>query len=139
VLTGKYTRGGGADVDSLRKDGNDQRGRTAEDKLAIARAVDEVADALGATSAQVATAWVAAQGYGCIPIVGARKVEQIRDTLGAARVTLEPAHLEKLDAVSRPSLGFPHEFLASDGVRDLVESEQRARIARPRSSAPREV
>lgn len=130
VLTGKYTRGGAED--SLRAQANEARGRTAEDKLAVARAVDAVADELGVSSAQVATAWVMGQGYGFVPIVGARKTSQIRDTLGATRVELAPEHLARLGEVSRPELGFPHAFLASDGVRDLVESEQRARI-RPRS------
>ena len=66
VLTGKYTRQG-VDNDSLRKGGNDARGRTSEKSLAIARAVDAVADELGASSAQVAAAWVQAQGYRYIP------------------------------------------------------------------------
>ncbi|MCA9620588.1 MAG: aldo/keto reductase [Myxococcales bacterium] len=126
VLTGKYTRGG--DVDSLRKAANDQRGRTSESALAIARKVDEVADALGATSAQVATAWVMAQGYGFIPIVGARKVSQISDTLGAAAVELSAEHLQALDEVSRIELGFPHDFLQSDGVRNMVRGEIRTQI-----------
>ena len=101
--------------------------------LAIARAVDRVADELGVSSAQVATAWVRAQGYGFIPIVGARKVEQIADTLGAVAVSLSAAQLAALDEVSRVSLGFPHDFLASSGVLDLVRSEVRGRIdGRPR-------
>ncbi len=122
VLTGKYTRGGG-DVDSLRKSSNDSRGRTGERQLTIARTVDGIADELGVTSAQVATAWVMAQDYRCIPIVGARKVSQITDTLGASNVTLTEAHLAKLDEVSRPELPFPQKFLASDGVLDLVRGE----------------
>ena len=126
VLTGKYTRGDASD--SKRKGSNEARGRTSDRNTLIARAVDEIADELGATSAQVATAWVAAQGYGFIPIVGARKVSQIEDTLGAAGLTLTPAQLAKLDELSRPSLGFPHTFLASDGVRDLVRGEIRKRI-----------
>jgi len=125
VLTGKYTRGG--DV-SLRKQANEARGRTSERALAIARAVDEVADELGVTSSQVATAWVLSRGYAFIPIVGARKVEQIQDTLGSARVRLTGAQLEKLDAVSRTELGFPHAFLKSNAVRDLIHSESRARL-----------
>ena len=128
VLTGKYTRGDGGG-DSLRKDSNEQRGRTSDEKLAIAQAVDEVADDIGATSAQVATAWVLAQGYRYIPIVGARKVEQIVDTLGAAQLSLAESHLAKLDEVSRISLGFPHDFLRSSGVKNLVRGEKvRARI-----------
>lgn len=130
VLTGKYTRDG-ASGDSLRAGSNANRGRTSEQALEIARAVDAVADDLGVSSAQVATAWVQAQGYGCIPIVGARKVSQITDSLGAAEVTLSEAHLERLDAVSAPELGFPHSFLASSSVKDLVYSEQRGRLQTP--------
>ena len=43
-------------------------------------------------------------------------------------VKLGPAHLTKLDEVSRIELGFPHDFLASDGVRDVLRGEIRARI-----------
>ena len=127
VLTGKYTRGQG-DIDSLRSSGNEARGRTNERNLKIARAVDAVADELGASSAQVATAWVMAQSYRTIPIVGARKVSQINDTLGAATLELSPAQLATLDEVSRPTLGFPHDFLAEDRVQDLVKSESRTRL-----------
>jgi len=126
VLTGKYTRGG--ERDSLRAEANEARGRLSESALAVAKAVDEVADELGATSAQVALAWVQAQGYLQIPIVGARKVEQIRDCMGASTLRLTDAHLTKLDEISRPDLGFPMKFLRSDGVLDLLRSESRGRI-----------
>lgn len=131
VLTGKYTRGEGKAEDSKRRQGNEARGRTNERALAIARTVDAVADELGASSAQVATAWVSARGYGYIPIVGARKLEQIRDTLGAANVELGAEQLAKLDEVSKVKLGFPHDFLAAATVRDLVHGEIRTRIDAP--------
>lgn len=127
VLTGKYTRAG-VENDSLRRQGNEQRGRTSERALAIARTVDAIADELGVTSSQVATAWVQAQGYEMIPILGARKVEQIVDTMKSAEVRLSEAQLGRLDEVSRIELGFPHDFLASNGVRDLVRGEIRGRI-----------
>ncbi|MGF1469332.1 MAG: aldo/keto reductase [Sandaracinaceae bacterium] len=134
VLTGKYTRGGGEDVDSKRSAANEARGRTSETNLEIARAVDAVADELGVSSAKVATAWVAAQGYGMIPIVGARKVEQLEDTLGAAEVTLSAEQLARLDEVSRVDLGFPGRFLSQPGVMDLVRGEVRTRLdPRPRA------
>lgn len=125
VLTGKYTRGENKEMDSKRAGGNEARGRTSELALEIARAVDEVADDLGASSAQVATAWVQAQGYRYIPIVGARKVSQIQDSLKAATLVLGEEHLERLNQVSAIELGFPHDFLESKGVLDLVRSEQR--------------
>lgn len=127
VLTGKYTRAS-VENDSLRKTGNEQRGRTKEESLSVARAVDAVADEIGATSTQVALAWVRAQGYGFLPIVGARKLEQLTDSLGATDVSLSDAHLQLLSDVSRIELGFPHDFLASDGVRNLVRSEVRGRL-----------
>ena len=126
VLTGKYTRGGAEDA--LRKQANEARGRTSERALRIAREVDTIADELAVSSAQVAVAWVQAQGYGFIPIVGARKVEQILDTMGAGQVTLEPAQLARLDELSRVEMGFPHDFLSSKGVLDMVRSETRPRI-----------
>lgn len=126
VLTGKYTREGAEE--SMRQAGNEQRGRTGEAALAVARAVDEVADELGVSSAKVAVAWVKAQGYGFIPIVGARMVEQITDTLGAAEIELSEAQLAKLDEVSRVDLGFPMKFLRSSGVRDVVRGKIRDRI-----------
>jgi aryl-alcohol dehydrogenase-like predicted oxidoreductase len=132
VLTGKYTREGGGE--SLRRGANEGRGRLEEGPLAIARAVDAVADELGCTSAQVAVAWVKAQGYGMIPIVGARKVSQIVDSLGGAKIALSAEQLERLDAISKPSLGFPHQFLRTPYVLDMIQGEQvRARIdPRPR-------
>ncbi|NJK90047.1 MAG: aldo/keto reductase [Myxococcales bacterium] len=131
VLTGKYTRHGSDPVDSLRATGNSQRGRTAEDKLRIARTVDQVADEVGCSSSQVAIAWVASKGYGMIPLVGARKVDQIRDCLTAGAIRLSDEQIGRLDDVSRVSLGFPHEFLASDSVLDLVRGESRGRIVVP--------
>ncbi|MGB8223892.1 MAG: aldo/keto reductase [Polyangiales bacterium] len=134
VLTGKYTRG---DVtnDSLRAGNNEQRGRTSEASLRVARVVDTVADELGVSSAQVATAWVQAQGYRYIPIVGARKVEQILDCLGSPSVALDAEHLDMLDDVSRVDMGFPHDFLAADPVRDLLQSELRTQLdERPKPS-----
>ena len=121
VLTGKYTRGG--DNDSLRKGGNEMRGHSSEQGLKVARAVDKIADDLGVTSAQVAVAWVLAQGYAMIPIVGARKVSQIEDTLGASAVELPAEALAELDALTKIELGFPHDFLASKLVQDLIKGE----------------
>ncbi|MFO0567594.1 MAG: aldo/keto reductase [Polyangiaceae bacterium] len=127
VLTGKYTRSG-VDGDSLRRANNEQRGRTSERALAIARTVDAVADELGATSTQVALAWVQSRSYGMVPIVGARKLEQITDSAKFGTVKLEADQLARLDEASRIELGFPHDFLATSYVRDLVRGEIRGRI-----------
>ncbi|GAB4536263.1 MAG: aldo/keto reductase [Haliangiales bacterium] len=130
VLTGKYTRGG--DNDSLRAASNEGRGRLSERNREIARAVDKAADELGVTSSQVAVAWVLAQGYRMIPIVGARKVAQIEDTLAAADVELSQETLAELDQLTRIDLGFPHDFIASSGVQDMVKGELARKRLKPR-------
>jgi aryl-alcohol dehydrogenase-like predicted oxidoreductase len=122
VLTGKYTRGG--ENDSKRTAGNQGRGRTSDASLKVARLVDRIADEHGATSAQVAVAWVLAQGYRQFPIIGARKVSQIEDTLKAADLQLSSEALAALDEATRIDLGFPHDFLASDHLKDMVYGEQ---------------
>lgn len=127
VLTGKHTRKG-VENDSLRTKANEQRGRLGERSLDIARTVDAIADELGVTSTQVALAWVRAQGYRFFPIVGARKVEQLVDSMGSSELVLGGAELARLDEVSRIELGFPHDFLATSGVRDLVRGETRTRL-----------
>jgi aryl-alcohol dehydrogenase-like predicted oxidoreductase len=126
VLTGKYTREGGGD--SKRRGANENRGRTSGRALDIARMVDTVADEVGASSAQTALAWVRSKGYLYIPIVGARKVSQIQDSMGAADVTLSDDQVARLDEVSKVSLGFPHDFLTNTGVVDILRGEIRTRI-----------
>ena len=64
--------------------------------------------------------WVRQQPGVIIPLIGARTLAQIQDNLGCLDFTLAPEQLARLDEVSKIELGFPHDFLASDGCRDLV-------------------
>lgn len=121
MLTGKYTRGG--DNDSLRKTSNIEWGRCGDDALSIARAVEQIADEYGVTSTQVATAWIMSQEYSMIPLVGARKVSQISDTLAAADLELGEEVIGQLNDLCAPKLGFPHDFLASDMGQNLIKGE----------------
>lgn len=94
-----------------------ERGVLAERDVAHAKPGDEaaaavvrsVAQATGSSPAQVALAWLLRQGV--VPVVGATKVEQMQDSLGAVAVRLDPAHAKQLDAATKIELGYPHEFL----------------------------
>ncbi|MGY3370830.1 aryl-alcohol dehydrogenase-like predicted oxidoreductase [Bradyrhizobium sp. GM2.4] len=59
---------------------------------------------IGATPAQVAIAWVAAQGKQIVPLVGARTRNRLTEALGAAKVTLTPAHLAVLATAFPPDV-----------------------------------
>jgi aryl-alcohol dehydrogenase-like predicted oxidoreductase len=75
----------------------------------VVAAATAVADEIGATTAQVALAWVL--HHGLIPLLGASTLSQIKDNLDAAHLHLGQEQLARLDAVSEVRLGYPHEFL----------------------------
>ncbi|MEM9155252.1 MAG: aldo/keto reductase [Cyanobacteria bacterium P01_F01_bin.33] len=75
-----------------------------------------------------AVAWVLSRGYSYFPIVGARKVSQIEDVIGAAELQLSEVQLQQLDQITAIELGFPHDFLASEHVLDMGKGEIRSKI-----------
>jgi len=73
-------------------------GENAERNLALVEALRAVAEAKGATVAQMAIAWVLAQGSDIVPLVGARKRERLSESLGALALSLttdDLAHIEQ--------------------------------------------
>lgn len=82
------------------------RGRSVVDKylnprgLRILAALDDIAGGHGATAAQVAIAWLIARPGITAPIVSATSVEQLKDVLAAAQVTLSAQDVQQLDAAS---------------------------------------
>jgi aryl-alcohol dehydrogenase-like predicted oxidoreductase len=52
-------------------------------KLALVEALRAVAQDMGTTVAKVAIAWVSARGSDIVPLVGARRRDQVIETLGA--------------------------------------------------------
>ena len=129
ILTGKYTRGASATPEDSRRAAGNQA-RLTERNLHIAREVDRVAAELGATSPQVAVAWVRRRARRMIPILGVRTLEQLRDLLGCLEVELPADHRARLDEVGRIELGFPHELLTGPQGQ-LVYGDLEPRIELP--------
>jgi aryl-alcohol dehydrogenase-like predicted oxidoreductase len=50
------------------------------------------------SAAQIAIAWVAAQGADIVPLIGARKRSQLSESLGALDVALSPSDLAAIEA-----------------------------------------
>ena len=63
---------------------------------AVLAAMDSVVEETGATHAQVALAWLAAQPGVTAPIASATSVKQVEDLLGAMRLTLSTEQLTRL-------------------------------------------
>jgi aryl-alcohol dehydrogenase-like predicted oxidoreductase len=106
VLSGKYTRGNagqhqadrGAMVDSFLN----EKTYALVDELAV------IAEAHQTTVASAALAWLHAQPAVTSIIVGARRISQFEDNVRAVDVNLTADELARLDARTRPRLGFPH-------------------------------
>ncbi|MBV9507147.1 MAG: aldo/keto reductase [Acidobacteriia bacterium] len=128
LLTGKYAKGLEAAGDS-RFAAPMMKERYSEDqrKAGIVSAVAQVAADIGRSPAQVALAWLLSQDV--IPIIGARRMSQFEDNLAAVTATLSAEHLRQLEEVSRVELGFPHDFVNSDFVKNLTTAGHHAAIA----------
>ncbi|SEF18478.1 aldo/keto reductase [Jiangella alba] len=68
-----------------------------EHNLALVEALRGVAEQNGATVAQVAIAWVAAQGPDIVPLVGARTRARLTESLGAIGLTLGADDLARIE------------------------------------------
>jgi len=117
VLTGKYNR------EDPPEEGRAKEGRGQDSRmLEIARVVSDVAGEVGCTPSQVAIAWILKQPGVMVPLLGARTVDQLQDNLRGLIIDLDEDHLNRLDQATRVDLGFPHEFLAQDHIRNLTHA-----------------
>ncbi|MFJ1702868.1 aldo/keto reductase [Kitasatospora sp. NPDC088346] len=66
--------------------------------LGLVEALRSIAEARGATVAQVAIAWVASRGTDVVPLVGARRRDRLAEALGSLRVELSAADLAAVEA-----------------------------------------
>ncbi|EIF32045.1 putative oxidoreductase, aryl-alcohol dehydrogenase like protein [Burkholderia sp. Ch1-1] len=115
LLTGKYRQGETGRKQGLGAvihDENDVRKTTTVD------AVLAVARELGVSPGQVAIAWVLAKGV--LPIIGPRTLAQLADNRAAPSVSLDPAHIARLDATSAVPLGFPQDMLMTERNRSRL-------------------
>ncbi|WP_133499294.1 aldo/keto reductase [Cognatilysobacter terrigena] len=71
----------------------------AERNQALVDAVKELAAARGCTPAQLALAWLLAQGEDIVPIPGTRKIERLDENAQAAYITLDANEVARIDAV----------------------------------------
>ena len=76
------------------------QGEQFQRNLAIADAIAEIAREKGATSAQLALAWVLAQGQDIVPIPGTSNAQRLEENVRSADVVLTPDEMNRLNQVA---------------------------------------
>lgn len=105
VLSGKYTRQNAGQIKADRgvfaEPYLTEKTYTLVDELAV------IAKAHDSTVARVALAWLQAQPGVTSTIIGARRLTQLEDNVKALDVNLSADELSRLDALTKPTFGFP--------------------------------
>jgi aryl-alcohol dehydrogenase-like predicted oxidoreductase len=118
ILSGKYGKSNKHKRGAARYSGADNP--PDERKLRIGETVTKLAEEIGRPATQVALNWLRQRQTLVIPIIGARRAAQIQDNLNCLEWQLTSAQLAKLDEATKIELGFPHDFLAQDFIRQIV-------------------
>ena len=96
----------------------------------IIDAMKKIADAKGATVAQIALAWLLHQQAVTSVIIGAKRPEQLADNLGAVDVQLDAGELAALDAVSKLPPEYPGWMTERQATYRFVDSMPPPRAAK---------
>jgi aryl-alcohol dehydrogenase-like predicted oxidoreductase len=96
LISGHWQKGALAPTD-FRAHSPRFQGANVDANLALVAALRDVAEAKGVTVAQVAIAWVAAQGKDIVPLVGARRRDRLAEALGALEVMLSPQDIAAIE------------------------------------------
>ena len=88
--------------DDFRRDHPRFEGENLQRNLALVERVRNLADEKGATPAQLAIAWLLAQGDDIVPIPGTKRRRYLEENLGALELKLGPEDLAAIDEVAPP-------------------------------------
>jgi aryl-alcohol dehydrogenase-like predicted oxidoreductase len=101
-LTGQFQSPDDFAEDDFRKNHPRFQGENFQKNLDLVREVEKLAEDKGCTTAQLALAWVLAQGEDVVPIPGTKRIKYLDENIGALDVKLSAADLERLNAILPP-------------------------------------
>jgi aryl-alcohol dehydrogenase-like predicted oxidoreductase len=120
LISGHWSAGHTAGPGDSRGFGPRFSSENVEHNLALVEALRRVAEAKGCTVAQLAIAWVAAQGEDIVPLVGARTRERLTEALPAMELKLTADDLAEIEKAVPPGAArgdrYPSAFMSSLGV-----------------------
>ncbi|NDU86367.1 MAG: aldo/keto reductase [Ferrovum sp.] len=96
-LTGQIKRLEDLEENDYRRRSPRFMGENFQTNLHLVQAIQDLAQRKGCTSAQLAIAWVMAQGHDIVPIPGSKTLPHLEDNLKAMEVSLSPEELQHID------------------------------------------
>jgi pyridoxine 4-dehydrogenase len=75
-----------------------------EQNMRLVEALRQIGNEKGASPAQLALAWVRSRGDDILPVMGARRRDQLKESLDALDLKLSAADLARIDAAVSPEL-----------------------------------
>jgi aryl-alcohol dehydrogenase-like predicted oxidoreductase len=97
-LSGRFTSPDELDANDFRRTGPRFTGENLEANLKLAAKVAEIAQSKGITPAQLALAWVLAQGQDLVPIPGTKRRTYLEQNAAAVDVELTDDEVQRIDA-----------------------------------------
>ncbi|MBE9110096.1 aldo/keto reductase [Nodosilinea sp. LEGE 07298] len=98
-LTGAFQSPDDVAPDDYRRHAPRFQGENFAKNLALVDRVKAIAQEKGVTPAQLALAWLLAQGDDIVPIPGTKRRQYLEENVGTVEISLSPAELDRLDAV----------------------------------------
>jgi aryl-alcohol dehydrogenase-like predicted oxidoreductase len=96
LISGRWRKGAAAPGD-FRIHNPRFTGENIDKNLALVEALREVATGKGVSVAQLAIAWVMAQGKDILPLIGARRRDQLSESLAAVDIVLTPSEVAQIE------------------------------------------
>jgi aryl-alcohol dehydrogenase-like predicted oxidoreductase len=115
-LSGRFTSPEELDEGDYRRYGPRFQGENLKQNLKLAAKVGEIADEVGVTPAQLALAWVLAQGEDIVPIPGTKRRSYLEQNAAAAEVELSADELARIDAELPQASGERYDEAGMRGV-----------------------
>jgi len=116
-LSGRFKSPGDFPADDFRKNHPRFQGENFEKNIQLVREVEAMASEKGCTTAQLALAWVLAQGEDIVPIPGTKHVRYLDENIGALDVSLSDEELRRLDEILPPGAAagtrYPEQAMAA--------------------------
>ena len=101
-LTGQFKSPDDFPEGDFRKNHPRFQGENFQKNLDLVKEVEAIAQEKGCTTAQLALAWVLAQGDDIVPIPGTKHVKYLDQNIGALDIELSAEDLKRLDAILPP-------------------------------------